>query len=74
MMSVLWLTRSLSGLARTGRVGLTGRQLFKTDAFLEAQPFGNVPAAFGPDGTFQSLRVSIRRGRKVPAVPPFSAC
>jgi hypothetical protein len=28
---------------------LTGAQLFKTDAFLEAQPFGNVPAAFGPD-------------------------
>ena len=43
--------QSLSGLARTGRVGLTGAQLFKTDAFLEAQPFGNVPAAFGADGT-----------------------
>ena len=42
--------QSLSSLARTGRVGLTGVQLFKTDAFLEAQPFGNVPAAFGPDG------------------------
>jgi glutathione S-transferase len=42
--------QSLSSLVRTGRVGLTGAQLFKTDAFLEAQPFGNVPAAFGPDG------------------------
>ena len=42
--------QSLASLARTGRVGLTGAQLFKTDAFLEAQPFGNVPAAFGPDG------------------------
>src|ERR1700756_292092 len=42
--------QSLSRLSRTGRVGLTGAQLFKTDAFLEAQPFGNVPAAFGPDG------------------------
>jgi glutathione S-transferase len=41
---------SLSSLARTGRVGLTGAQLVKTDAFLEAQPFGNVPAAFGLDG------------------------
>jgi glutathione S-transferase len=41
---------SLSSLARTGRVGLTGAKLFKTEAFLEAQPFGNVPAAFGPDG------------------------
>ncbi|MDA9496203.1 glutathione S-transferase [Bradyrhizobium sp. CCBAU 11357] len=42
---------SLSSLARTGRVGLTGSQLFKTDAFMAAQPFGNVPAAFGPHGT-----------------------
>ncbi len=42
--------QSLSRLARTGRVGLTGAELFKTEAFLEAQPFGNVPAAFGPDG------------------------
>jgi len=42
--------QSLSSLARTGRVGLTGAPLFKTDAFLEAQPFGNVPAAFGGDG------------------------
>src|ERR1700730_9416560 len=42
--------QSLSSLVRTGRVGLTGAQLFKTDAFLEAQPFGNVPAAFGPNG------------------------
>lgn len=42
--------QSLSSLARTGRVGLTGARLFKTEAFLEAQPFGNVPAAFGQDG------------------------
>jgi glutathione S-transferase len=42
--------QSLASLARTGRVGLTGAKLFKTDAFLAAQPFGNVPAAFGPDG------------------------
>jgi len=42
--------QSLSSFVRTGRVGLTGAELFKTDAFLEAQPFGNVPAAFGPDG------------------------
>jgi len=39
-----------ASIARTGRTGLTGAQLFKTDAFLEAQPFGNVPAAFAPDG------------------------
>jgi glutathione S-transferase len=43
--------QSLSSLVRTARVGLTGAKLFKTDAFLQAQPFGNVPAAFGPDGT-----------------------
>jgi len=42
--------QSLLSLARTGRVGLAGAKLFKTDAFLEAQPFGNVPAAFGGDG------------------------
>jgi glutathione S-transferase len=39
-----------STIVRTGRVGLAGAQLFKTDAFLDAHPFGNVPAAFGPDG------------------------
>ena len=38
---------ALSSLARTGRVGLTGAKLFKTDAFLVAQPFGNVPPALG---------------------------
>jgi elongation factor 1-gamma len=42
--------QSLSSLVRTGRVGLTGAQLVKTESFLQAQPFGNVPAAFGPDG------------------------
>src|SRR5215471_16749881 len=42
--------QSLSSLVRTGRVGLAGAQLFKSDAFLEAQPFGNVPAAFGLEG------------------------
>jgi len=42
--------QSLSSLVRTARVGLTGAKLIKTDAFLEAQPFGNVPAAFGLDG------------------------
>lgn len=32
-----------------GRTGFKGR-LFKTEAFLEAHPFGTVPAAFSPDG------------------------
>jgi elongation factor 1-gamma len=36
--------------ARTGRMGFTSTPLFKTDSFLEAQPFGTVPAAFSPDG------------------------
>jgi elongation factor 1-gamma len=35
--------------ARTARTGFGGT-LHKTDAFLEAHPFGNVPAAFSPDG------------------------
>src|SRR5258707_7715764 len=35
---------------RVGRIGFKGGRLFKTDAFLEAQPFGTVPAAFSPDG------------------------
>jgi glutathione S-transferase len=34
---------------KTGKVGFTGT-LHKTDAFMEAHPFGTVPAAFSPDG------------------------
>jgi glutathione S-transferase len=45
--------RPLSGSeptsARTGKVGFTGT-LHKTDAFMEAHPFGTVPAAFSADG------------------------
>ncbi len=40
---------SLPHLARAGVVGLK-TTLYKTDAFLQANPFGNVPAAFSPDG------------------------
>lgn len=36
-------------LARQPRTGFN-RVLYKTDAFLEAHPFGTVPAAFSPDG------------------------
>jgi len=36
--------------ARTGRTGFKGVQLHKTRAFLDAHPFGTVPAAFNPDG------------------------
>ncbi|WP_188610906.1 glutathione S-transferase family protein [Chelatococcus reniformis] len=37
-------------LARVGRVGFRGTSILKTEAFLDAHPFGTVPAAFGPDG------------------------
>lgn len=40
----------LADAERTGRIGFSGAKLFKTDAFLRAQPFGTVPAAFSPDG------------------------
>jgi glutathione S-transferase len=35
---------------RVGKVGFQGARLRKTDAFMEAHPFGTVPAAFSPDG------------------------
>ena len=53
--------------ARESRVGFSGR-LYKTDAFLEAHPFGTVPAAFSPDGSigiFESnsiMRAAARAG------------
>jgi glutathione S-transferase len=61
---------AFSSFARTGRVGMTGARLFKSDAFLEAQPFGNVPAAFSPGGEvgiFESnsiMRAVARLGEK----------
>jgi glutathione S-transferase len=39
-----------ASVARAGRVGFKGGSLIKTEAFLSAQPFGTVPAAFSPDG------------------------
>ncbi len=38
-----------AGTARRARAGFQG-ELHKTDAFLDAHPFGTVPAAFSPDG------------------------
>jgi elongation factor 1-gamma len=35
---------------QTGTTGFGGTPLRKTAAFLDAHPFGNVPAAFSPDG------------------------
>jgi glutathione S-transferase len=40
----------LAAAQRAGRIGFADRTLYKTAAFLEAQPFGTVPAAFSPDG------------------------
>ncbi|MEM9407021.1 MAG: glutathione S-transferase [Acidobacteriota bacterium] len=54
---------------RTAAVGFSG-SLFKTDAFLEAHPFGAVPAGFSGDGSvgiFESnsiLRAAARCGTK----------
>lgn len=58
-----------SPYARQGKRGFTST-LYKTDAFLETQPFGTVPAAFGfadgkPVGIFESnsiLRAVARAG------------
>ncbi len=40
---------SPQGLERTAKTGYAGR-LYKTERFLDAHPFGTVPAAFSPDG------------------------
>ncbi len=59
--------QSTSQNDRTSRVGFTGR-LVKTDAFLDAHPFGTVPAAWSADGAvgiFESnsiLRAVARLG------------
>ena len=37
------------GPSNTGRRGFKGK-LYKTEAFLDAIPFGTIPAAFSPDG------------------------
>ena len=53
--------------ARASRRGFSGT-LYKTDAFLQTQPYGTVPAAFSPDGqtgVFESnsiLRAVARSG------------
>lgn len=55
--------------ARDAHTGFAGR-LHKTDAFLDANPFGTVPVAFSPDGSvgiFESnsmLRAVARLGRE----------
>ncbi|MEL7547316.1 MAG: glutathione S-transferase [Pseudomonadota bacterium] len=59
---------TLSAFAREGVMGFTGTKLYKTDAFLDAHPFGNVPAGFiedGKIGVFESnsiMRAAARAG------------
>lgn len=60
--------RQLSHFAREAKVGYKGHELFKTDRFLEAHPFGNVPAGFDVEtgaGVFESnsiMRAAVRCG------------
>jgi len=57
-----------AGRAVTGRTGFGGT-LHKTDAFLAAHPFGNVPAAFSPDGKvgiFESNAIARAVARLAP--------
>jgi glutathione S-transferase len=67
---------------RVGRVGFKGQPLYKTDAFLVANPFGTVPAAFNTDGSigvFESnsiMRAVARLGAEHHALygkDPFEA-
>ena len=41
---------AISPNVQVGKVGFQGTRLHKTSAFMEAHPFGAVPAAFSPDG------------------------
>ena len=58
----------LTEYARPAAVGFKGGMLYKTDAFLLAHPFGNVPAGFSGDGSigiFESnsiMRAAARIG------------
>lgn len=60
----------LDHFARIGSLGFAGLTLYKSDAFLQAHPFGNVPAGFSGDGSvgiFESnaiMRAAARSGRK----------
>src|SRR5258708_13966811 len=61
-----------ASIARVGRTGLTGAQLFKTDAFLRSQPFCKVPAAFAPDG--RTARFDSHTVLRAVARPRQSRC
>jgi glutathione S-transferase len=59
---------AVAAARRVGRIGFTGQTLYKTDAFLAANPFGTVPVAFsgnGDVGIFESnsiMRTVARLG------------
>lgn len=63
---------------RTAKTGFSGA-LYKTDAFLRANPFGDIPAAFSEDGTmgiFESnsiMRLAALTGPNAPALYGDSA-
>jgi len=60
-----------SAFARQAKTGFTGT-IYKTDAFLVANPFGEIPTAFGEEGKtglFESnsiMRAAARLGTKAP--------
>lgn len=64
---------ALSHFARTAKTGFKGT-LYKTDTFLAANPFGDIPAAFGEDGRlglFESnsiMRAAARLGPDGPVL------
>jgi elongation factor 1-gamma len=64
---------AIPSFARTAKRGFRGT-LYKSDAFLQANPFGDVPAGFGKDGQvglFESnsiMRAAARMGPNGPAL------
>lgn len=62
--------QQVAHLGRDAAIGFSGVQIYKTDAFLAAHPFGNVPAGFladGQVGVFESnsiMRAAARIGTK----------
>ena len=60
--------------ARPAAVGFKGGMLYKTDAFLVAHPFGNVPAGFSGDGSigiFESNSIMRAAARIGPSGAPL---
>ncbi len=61
---------ALKAYAREAKIGFTGVSLYKSNAFLAAHPFGNVPAGFlndGDVGVFESnsiMRAAARAGKQ----------